>query len=45
MVSQRALARARGVADVADAPLGGIDTEADLEQANADWMSFTMTHT
>lgn len=34
-----------GVA-VVDGPLrGGIDTEADLERANIDWMTFTMNHT
>lgn len=33
-----------GVALVPGPVRGGIDTEADLAQANADWMSFTMTH-
>lgn len=34
-----------GVAIVDGPARGGIDTEADLEQANADWMALTMTHT
>lgn len=32
---------AMGVAEVADPPRGGIDTEDDLAQANADWTAFT----
>ncbi|MBA3338465.1 MAG: 3-deoxy-manno-octulosonate cytidylyltransferase [Gemmatimonadaceae bacterium] len=32
-----------GVAVIDEAPRGGIDTELDLERANADWMSFTAT--
>lgn len=34
---------AMGVADVADAPLGGIDTEDDLARANALWDTITTT--
>ena len=30
-----------GVARVAEAPRAGIDTEADLERANAEWADFT----
>lgn len=32
---------AMGVAEVGDLPRGGIDTEDDLAQANADWNAFT----